>query len=86
MMGHNVLGLDLGSSEVKAVVVKMALRGSELVSFDSEPVALGEDGRSAFDAVLEAAARLVNGSRFQWRRFTAPYPAILRRLEKSAFR
>ena len=30
-MAHNVIGLDLGASEVKVVVVRTALRGSEVM-------------------------------------------------------
>ncbi len=44
-MAHSVIGLDLGASEVKAVVVRMALRGSEVVQVERELVVLGEDGR-----------------------------------------
>ncbi len=58
-MAHSVIGLDLGASEVKAVVVRMALRGSEVVQVEREPVARGEDGRSSTDNVLEAASALV---------------------------
>ncbi len=57
-MAHDVVGLDLGSSEIRAVVVRMALRGSEVVRVLSEPVPLGEDGRSAPADVLQAAGRL----------------------------
>ncbi|MCP4677876.1 MAG: pilus assembly protein PilM [Deltaproteobacteria bacterium] len=57
-MAHDVVGLDLGSSEVRAVVVRMALRGSEVVRVMSEPVPLGEDGRSVAADVLQAAGRL----------------------------
>ncbi len=58
-MAHRVIGLDLGASEVKAVVVRMALRGSEIAQIDSEPVVLDEDGRSTPEDVQEAAGRLI---------------------------
>lgn len=58
-MAHIVVGLDLGSHTVKAMTVKVGLRGSEIISFDTEPVALDADGRSSTAAVLEAAGRLV---------------------------
>ncbi|MDJ0763750.1 MAG: pilus assembly protein PilM [Myxococcota bacterium] len=57
-MAHDVVGLDLGSSEVKAVVVRMALRGAEVVRCESEPVPLGKDGKSLWPDVLQAAKRL----------------------------
>ncbi len=57
-MAHDVIGLDLGSSEVRAVVTRMALRGSEVVRLESEPVLLDEDGRSTLPDVFEAAGRL----------------------------
>jgi general secretion pathway protein L len=58
-MAHRVIGLDLGASEVKAVVVRMALRGSEVVQVERELVVLGEDGRSSPGAVLKAASKLI---------------------------
>jgi general secretion pathway protein L len=58
-MAHNVIGLDLGASEVKAVVVRMALRGSEVVQVEREPVVLGEDGKSDLADVLKAARALI---------------------------
>jgi general secretion pathway protein L len=58
-MSHDVVGLDLGSSEVRAIVVRMSLRGREVVKIESEPVNLKEDGRSDWDETLLAAGRLV---------------------------
>jgi len=58
-MGHDVIGLDLGSSEVRAVVLRMALRGVELVRVVREPVTLDEQGRTSQESVLEAAGRLM---------------------------
>jgi type IV pilus assembly protein PilM len=58
-MAHTVVGLDLGSHTVKAVVVRMGLRGSEVVGFDTEPVPAVEAGQSVDRAVIDAAGRLV---------------------------
>lgn len=58
-MAQNVIGLDLGSSVVKAVTVKFGLRGSEIVGFDSEPVELDAEGFGTWPKVLEAARRLM---------------------------
>jgi general secretion pathway protein L len=59
-MAHNVIGLDLGSNMVKAVVVHTTLRGSEPVRFECESVALDEDGNSSPEAVLQATNRLID--------------------------
>ncbi|MCP4599954.1 MAG: pilus assembly protein PilM [Proteobacteria bacterium] len=58
-MSHDVIGLDLGSSEIRAVVVRMALRGFEVVQLESEPVPIGEDGHSKEEDILQAAGRLM---------------------------
>jgi len=58
-MGQNVIGLDLGSHAVKAVALRLGLRGSEIVAADAEPVRLGEDGASTDAEVFAAAGRLL---------------------------
>ncbi len=58
-MAHTIIGLDLGSCVVKAIVVRMAMRGSEIIGLESEPVTLDENGRSKPSDVLEATGRLV---------------------------
>jgi general secretion pathway protein L len=58
-MAHSVIGLDCGSYEVKAVVIKMAIRGSEVARVESEPVLPGDDGRTSRSRVFEAAGRLM---------------------------
>jgi type IV pilus assembly protein PilM len=58
-MAQNVMGLDLGSFSVKAVVVKMGLRGGEIVAFDAEPVELDREGNSSPAGVMDAAGRLL---------------------------
>jgi type IV pilus assembly protein PilM len=58
-MGQNVIGLDLGSHTVKAIVLRLGLRGNEIAAIETERVALGEDGASADGAVFAAAARLL---------------------------
>lgn len=58
-MAQTVVGLDLGSYSAKAVVVRLGLRGSEIIGCDTEPVALGEDGCETEQAVIEAAGRLM---------------------------
>ncbi|MFO8070245.1 MAG: pilus assembly protein PilM [Polyangia bacterium] len=58
-MAQNVVGLDLGSHSVKAVVLRIGLRTREVTRFDAEPVELDESGRSSPEAVWEAAGRLV---------------------------
>lgn len=58
-MAHNTIGLDLGSSCVRAAVVKISLRNREIVKLDQEPVALDETGASTQEAILEAASRLM---------------------------
>ncbi len=57
-MAQQVMGLDIGSHSVKAVVVRFGLRGRELVRFGAEPVALDEQGRGSPEAVMDAAGRL----------------------------
>lgn len=57
-MAHDVIGLDLGSHQVRAVVLRMTLRKTEVVRVESEPVALDENGRSTWIQILEAAGRL----------------------------
>jgi type IV pilus assembly protein PilM len=58
-MGQNVIGLDLGSHTVKAVALKLGLRGSEIAAAQVEPVRLGEDGASTEAEVFAAAGRLL---------------------------
>ena len=58
-MGQNVIGLDLGSHTVKAVVLRLGLRGNEIAAVEAERVALGEDGASTDAEVFAAAARLL---------------------------
>jgi type IV pilus assembly protein PilM len=58
-MGQNVIGLDLGSHTVKAVALKLGLRGSEIAAAQVEPVRLGEDGSSTDEEVFAAAGRLL---------------------------
>ncbi|MCU0664509.1 MAG: type II secretion system protein GspL [Myxococcota bacterium] len=59
-MAHKVVGIDLGGHSVKAVVLRIALRGHEVVRIDEEPVVLDESGRSTPSDVLAAAGRLVD--------------------------
>lgn len=58
-MGQNVIGLDLGSHSVKAVALKLGLRGSEVVAAQVEPVLLGDDGSASEAEVFAAAGRLI---------------------------
>lgn len=58
-MAHVVIGLDLGSSEVKAVALRTSLRGAEVVRVLGEPVTLDAEGRSEPGEIIAAAARLV---------------------------
>ena len=58
-MAHNSIGLDLGSSEVRAAVVRISLRSREIIQLEREPVLLDETGASSPEAVLEAAGRLM---------------------------
>ena len=58
-MAHNSIGLDLGSSEVRAAVVQISLRSREIIQLEREPVQLDETGASSPEAVLEAAGRLM---------------------------
>jgi general secretion pathway protein L len=58
-MAHNAIGLDLGSSEVRAVVVRVSLRQREIVQLDREKVVLDETGGSDPAEVLAAAGRLI---------------------------
>ena len=58
-MAHNAIGLDLGSSEVRAVVVRVSLRQREIVQLDREKVVLDETGGSDPEEVLAAAGRLI---------------------------
>ena len=58
-MAHNSIGLDLGSSEVRAAVVRISLRSREIIQLEREPVALDETGASSPEAVLEAAGKLM---------------------------
>lgn len=60
-MAQNVTGLDLGSSAVKAVTVKLGLRGSEIVGFRQEPVELDAQGYATPQKIVEAAGRLFEG-------------------------
>jgi type IV pilus assembly protein PilM len=57
-VAYRVIGLDLGSHSVKAMVLKVGLRGAEPERFELEPVELGGDGRAATAEVLAAAGRL----------------------------
>lgn len=59
-MAHKVVGIDLGSHSVKAVVLKIALRGYEVIRVDEEPVTSDDDGRSTPADVLAATGRLVD--------------------------
>lgn len=58
-MSHDVVGLDLGSSEVRAIVVRMSLRGREVAKTECEPVNLKEDGQPDWEETLLAAGRLI---------------------------
>ncbi len=58
-MAHNTIGLDLGSSEVRAVVVRISLRSREVIRVEREPVELDENGRSSVAKMLEAAGRII---------------------------
>jgi general secretion pathway protein L len=57
-MAQQVMGLDLGSHAVKAVVIRFGLRGQELVQYGAEPVVLDDQGRGSLAEVLSAAGRL----------------------------
>jgi general secretion pathway protein L len=58
-MGQNVIGLDLGSHAVKAVALRLGLRGSEIAVAGTEPVRLAENGASTDAEVFAAAGRLL---------------------------
>jgi len=58
-MGQNVIGLDLGGHSVKAVALKLGLRGSEIAVAEVEPVRLDEGGASTDAEVFAAAGRLL---------------------------
>jgi general secretion pathway protein L len=58
-MAHNSIGLDLGSSEVRAVVTRVSLRKREIVQLEREKVKLDETGASSPKEVLAAAGRLM---------------------------
>jgi general secretion pathway protein L len=58
-MAHDTIGLDLGSSFVRAVVVRISLRQREIVRLEQEPVPLDETGCSTPAAIVEAAGRLL---------------------------
>jgi general secretion pathway protein L len=57
-MAQQVMGLDLGSHAVKAVVVRFGLRGRELVRHGAEPVVLDDQRRGSPSEILAAAGRL----------------------------
>lgn len=59
-MAHKVVGIDLGGHSVKAVALKISLRGYEVTRVDDEPVVLDDNGRSTPAEVLAAAGRLVD--------------------------
>ncbi len=58
-MAHNSIGLDLGSSEVRAVVTRFSLRKREIVQVEREKVNLDATGASTQKEVLAAAGRLM---------------------------
>lgn len=83
-MPHNVIGLDLGSHTVRAIVTRVSLRGREVTRFLEEPVVLDEHGRSAPHAIFEAARRLADRLHLQGDTIhcaVAGQSASMRRLE-----
>lgn len=59
-MAQKVIGLDLGSSSIKAVVVRMGLRGAEILKCDKEPVTGDEAGTPLEECMAQAAGRLLS--------------------------
>ncbi len=83
-MPHNVIGLDLGSHTVKAIVTRVSLRGREVIRFVEEPVTLDEKGHSTPAQVFEAARRLAERLHLQGDTIHCAVPgqsASMRRLE-----